>query len=408
MNKLTARRVASEKRKGKYGDGGGLYLQVSASGAKSWLFRFKMDGKAREMGLGSIHTIPLADARISAQAARKLIYDGVDPIEDRKAKRNALKLETVTEKTFKECAAAYITSHQAAWKNRKHAAQWTSTLEKYAFPEIGDLSVASVDTGAVMRVLEPIWRTRTETATRVRGRVEAVLDWAKVQGYRKGENPARWKGHLSVLLPKKSDIAKVKHHSALPYSEIGDFLVELRGREGVVAIGLEFLILTAGRTGEVIGAQWDEFDGAVWTVPADRMKMGIEHKVPLSKPAIMAVDRARKVSSSKVYVFPGMSGEKPISNMAFLKLLERMGYENLTGHGFRSTFRDWAAEQSSFSREVAEKALAHALPDKVEAAYQRGDLFEKRRKLMEAWAVYCGTPSEVRGQVIKLSGQKAT
>jgi len=402
INRLAARKVASDLPKGRYGDGGGLYLQVSDTGAKSWLFRFKANGKARQMGLGSLMTISLADARIAAQAARKQVYDGFDPIEARKQKRNARNFESAIEKTFKECAVAYITSHQAAWKNAKHSLQWTSTLENHVFPEIGALSISAIDTAAVMRVLEPIWQTRTETASRVRGRVESILDWATVHGYRKGENPARWKGHLDKLLPAKTKVAKVKHFTALSYAQIGDFIVKLKGRDGIAAIGLEFLILTAARTGEVIGARWDEIEGDIWTIPEGRMKAGVEHRVPLSQLSLQTMDRARKASHSD-FIFPGMDPKRPMSNMAFLKLLQRMGLKGITTHGFRSTFRDWAAEQTNYPREVAEMALAHSVSDKVEAAYRRGDLFDKRRLLMESWAAYCNTPSVERGQVLAMS-----
>lgn len=401
FNQLSARRVTAESKKGRYADGGGLYLQVSDSGAKSWLFRFKMDGRARQMGLGSVNTISLADARVAAHAARKLVYEGTDPIEDRKAKRNAKRLESVSEKTFQKCAAAYITSHQAGWKNTKHSAQWTSSLENHVYPEFGEISVSAVDTGLVMRVIEPIWRTHTETASRVRGRIEAILDWATVHGYRKGENPARWKGHLDKLLPKKSKVSKVNHFTALPYTEIGEFMVDLRKREGIAAIGLEFLILTAARTGEVIGAKWDEIVDDVWTIPEGRMKAGAEHRIPLSPLAVSALKRARKLSHSD-YIFPGMDSKRPMSNMAFLKLIERMDLKGTTAHGFRSTFRDWAAEQTNFPREVAEMALAHTVADKVEAAYRRGDLFEKRRKLMEAWSTYVSKPKIANGAVISI------
>ena len=405
INRLSARKVASESRKGRYADGGGLYLQVGNGGAKSWLFRFKIAGTARQMGLGSVNTISLADARIAAQEARKLIYEGTDPIDARKAERNSRRLEGVKEKTFKECAVAYITSHQTAWKNPKHSAQWSSTLENHVFPVFGSLSVASVDVGLVMQALDPLWHTRTETASRVRGRIEAVLDWATVRGYRKGENPARWKGHLDKLLPPKSKVAKVKHFAALPYVEVGDFVIKLQDRDGIAAIGLEFLILTAARTGEVIGARWDEIDENVWTIPAERMKGAAEHRVPLTDMAAKTLERARAASHSE-YVFPGMKPERPMSNMAFLKLLQRMGHGDITAHGFRSTFRDWAAEQTNFPREVAEMALAHSVSDKVEAAYRRGDLFEKRRKLMEAWAMYCGMSSAEKDNVVVIGAKK--
>lgn len=405
FNRLTARGVATETKAGRHGDGGGLYLQVSDRGAKSWLFRFKMAGtsKERQMGLGSVRTVSLAEARAEALDARKLVLSGIDPIKARNDKRNKLRLESAKTQTFRQCSVAYITSHQSGWKNSKHIKQWTSTLEKYAYPIFGDLSVSSIDTGLVMKVIEPIWVTRTETASRVRGRIESILDWAAVHGYRKGENPARWKGHLDNLLPRKSKVAKVRHFPALPYTEIGKFMTALRKREGVAALALEFLVLTAARTNEVIGARASEVAGSVWTIPADRMKAGAEHRVPLSEVALDVIARAQLVSSSD-FLFPGLSEGRPLSNTAFLALLKRMGRKDITAHGFRSTFRDWAAEQTSYPREVSEMALAHTVSDKVEAAYRRGDLFEKRRRLMDTWATYCGTASAEGGRVLTMAG----
>jgi integrase len=312
--------------------------------------------------------------------------------------------------TFKQCATAYIDAHRLGWKNEKHAAQWASTLEAYANPIFGDLPVQAIDTGLVMKALEPIWRTKTETASRLRGRIEAVLDWATVREFRRGDNPARRRGHLDKLLPQRAKVQKVRHHPALPYAEIGAFMASLRSQEGCAARALEFLILTAGRTGEVIGALWSEIDLAegVWIVPASRMKAGKEHRVPLSAPAIKVI-REQQAAAELVegrlngFVFPGGRPGKGLSNMALLKLLERMKRDDLTAHGFRSTFRDWAAEQTHFPRDVAEMALAHTISDKVEAAYRRGDLFEKRRLLMEAWATYCGTVPMRKGEVVSLN-----
>lgn len=342
------------------------------------------------MGLGSTHTISLKEAREEALQCRKLIRDGRDPIEERRAKKAARLKESISSMTFKACAEAYIQSHSAAWKNPKHVKQWSSTLETYAFPVVGRLPVDMIDTGLVMNVIDPIWREKTETASRLRGRIEAILDWATVRGHRKGENPARWKGHLDNLLPAKSKIAKVEHHAALPFDEIGDFMSELREREGMGALGLELLILTATRTGEAIGARWDEIDISkkVWTIPASRMKAQNEHMIPLSDAAIAVLEKLRSISQGE-FVLPGQQGNRPLSNMAFLQTLKRMGRSDLTAHGFRSTFRDWAAEQTSYPREVAEMALAHTVTNKVEAAYRRGNLFEKRQRLMDDWAKYC-------------------
>jgi integrase len=387
INRLSPRKVATETKRGFHADGGGLYLQVSKFDTKSWVFRFTLNKKSREMGLGSLHTVSLAEARQDAEKCRKMLRESIDPINHRKSLKEALRLEGVKFMTFRECAEAYIHSHGAGWRNVKHASQWRNTLKTYAYPFFGDLSVQVVDTGLVMKALEPIWTEKPETASRVRGRIEAVLNWATAREYRQGENPARWRGHLKELLPAPAKVRKVKHHAALPYSEIGAFMAELRQKEAVSAKGLEFLILTAARTGEVIDATWDEIDFAerMWTVPGERMKSDEEHRVPLSAAALEVLQVMNKVRKSD-FIFPGNRANRPLSNMAFLQLLKRMDRDDLTGHGFRSTFRDWAAEQTSFPNEVAEMALAHAVGDKVEAAYRRGDLFEKRRKIMDAWA----------------------
>jgi integrase len=394
MGRLSALAVKRESRPGMLHDGGGLYLQVTAAGAKSWIYRFMLNGRAREMGLGPLHTISLSEARARAAEYRRQRLDGIDPIEVRKAKRDEAKLEAATSMTFDACTAAYIEAHEASWRNAKHRQQWRNTLEAYARPVIGALPVQVIDLTLVMKVLEPIWHTKPETAARLRGRIEVILDWATVRGYRKGENPARWRGHLDKLLPSRNKVQKVEHHAALPYREIADFMAKLREQKGVAAQALEFLILTAARTGEVIGARWEEFDlkERIWTVPAGRMKASREHRVPLS-------DRAEEIvqglAEARVgdFVFPGGKPTNPLSNMAMLKLLQRMGRADLTAHGFRSTFRDWAAEQTSYPHEVAEMALAHTVGDKVEAAYRRGDLFEKRQQLMADWAGWCDRKS---------------
>jgi integrase len=377
---------------GMHTDGGGLYLQVTGSGAKTWVYRFMLHGRAREMGLGPLHIVTLSEAREKTRECRKLRHEGVDPIEARKAKHVEERLAAATALTFKECADRYIEAHKAGWKNSKHAKQWPSTLETYVYPVLGALPVQAVDVGLVMKVLEAIWQTKPETASRVRGRVEAALDWATARGYRKGENPARWRGHLDKLLPARAKVQKVEHHAALPYADMGDFVAGLREQEGIAARALEFLILTATRTGEVIGARWDEFglDEKLWTVPGVRMKAGKEHRVPLSARALAIIDemKAARVNDHE-FVFPGGRPGKPLSNMAMLKVLQRMDRGDLTAHGFRSSFRDWAAERTGFPHEVAEMALAHTLSDKVEAAYRRGDLFQKRRQLMDAWAKHC-------------------
>jgi integrase len=390
IGRLTGLAVTRATKPGFYADGGGLYLRVGPTGAKSWVFRFRVDGKRRDMGLGPLHAVTLAAAREKATACRTERTDGRDPLEVRRATKLADKLTASKAVSFRQCASAYIEAHRLGWKNEKHAAQWGSTLEAYAYPVFGDLPVQAIDTALVMKTLEPIWRTKTETASRLRGRIEAVLDWATAREFRQGDNPARWRGHLDHLLPQRTKVQKVQHHPALPYVEIGAFMGEVRSQEGHAARALEFLILTAGRTGEVIGARCDEIDMVekTWTVPSNRMKTGKEHRVPLS-PAASGLIEAQRTIAPGEFVFPGGRPGKSLSNMAILKLLERMKRDDLTAHGFRSTFRDWAAEQTNFPREVAEMALAHTIGDKVEAAYRRGDLFEKRRKLMEAWATYC-------------------
>ncbi|WP_120298356.1 site-specific integrase [Paraburkholderia sp. BL23I1N1] len=374
---------------GLYGDGGGLYLQITAAGVKSWLFRYMRAGKARGMGLGPLHTIGLAEARARALDCRRLLLDGIDPIDSRNAERASQPVAQADEVTFKQCAEKYIEAHRAGWKNAKHADQWTNTLTTYADPVFNSQPVSAIDTTLVMKVLEPIWATKTETASRLRGRIESVLDWATVRGYRTGENPARLKGHLDTLLPKRSRVQKVVHHPALPYAHVAAFVKTLHSQEGVAACALEFLILTATRTNEVIGATWAEFDldEGVWTIPVERMKMRKEHRVPLSARAI-AIVKAQEDVKRGDYVFPGARDKKPLSNMAMLQLLERMKRADITVHGFRSTFRDWAGETTHYPREVCEAALAHGIKDKAEAAYARGDLFAKRAALMEDWAAF--------------------
>jgi integrase len=407
VGRLTALRVARATAPGMYADGGGLYLQVTVNGrkgepAKSWIYRYTLRGRAREMGLGSLSAISLQEARNRVSEYRRQRHDGIDPIEARRAQREQAILDAGRALTFKEATGKYIEGHRAGWHNAKHAAQWESTLATYAHPVIGELSVQTIDTTLVLKVLEPIWTIKPETANRLRGRVESVLDWATVRGYRKGENPARWRGHLDKLLPARSKVRKVEHHAALAYADLPDFIEALRQQDGTGACALEFTILTAARTGETIGAKWGEIDMAekVWIVPAERMKAGREHRVPLS-PRAMAIlqemmpagDAEGGHDRTETFVFPGNKRGKPLSNMALLMLLRRMGHDDLTAHGFRSTFRDWAAERTNFPSEVAEMALAHAVGDKVEAAYRRGDLFDRRRRIMAEWAKFCGTPN---------------
>jgi integrase len=403
--KLTALKVASVARAtaaGHYGDGGGLFLQISRFGTASWMFRYRVAGRLREMGLGSLDTIGLADARERARKAREQRLDGLDPIELRKAARVTAQLDAAKAITFKDCAKRYIAAHQPAWRNPKHAKQWGATLDAYVYPVFGNLAVQAVDVGLVLKAIEPIWTTRPETASRIRGRIESVIDWATARGYREGENPARWRGHLENLLPARAKVRRVEHHAALPYAEIAAFMAELRAQEGVSARGLEFAILTASRTGEVIGARWDEINigDRLWTIPAERMKGGREHRVPLSAPALAIVEKMAALRSGD-FVFAGAKEGRPLSNMVFLMLLRRMGRGEVTAHGFRSSFRDWAAERTGFPAEVAEMALAHAVGDKVEAANRRGDLFQKRRQLAEAWSKFCSAPA-ASGKVVPI------
>ncbi len=406
MLRLTPREVVAKKKPGYYPDGGGLYLQVSEAGSKSWIFRFALNGKERQMGLGPFHTITLADARIAATDCRKLLLRQIDPIDARDADKTRQALQDARSITFAECAAAYIRAHRSDWKNAKHAEQWTNTIETYCGPIIGALPVQDVDTGLVVKVLEPIWTAKPETASRLRGRIESVLDWARVSGYRAGDNPARWRGHLDNVLPALKKKQRVKHHPALPFDQMGAFMESLRAQEGTAARALAFLILTATRTGEVIGAKWDEFDldAKLWTIPAERMKAGKEHRVPLSPQAVAFLGKPPPSLSD--YVFPGQKAGKPLSNMAMLELLKRMDRGNLTVHGFRSTFRDWASERTNYPREVCEMALAHTVSDATEAAYRRGDLFEKRRRLMLEWAKHCDTIQK-KGQVVALKRERA-
>jgi integrase len=396
INRLSHKKVETLKQIGMHADGGGLYLQVTegADGTprKSWLFRYTVGGRERQMGLGPLNDISLADARDYAVAARELRRAGKDPISEREALRAENSLLATKAMSFDECAKAYVAAHRAGWRNVKHATQWANTIGTYCSPVFGRLPVQAIDVGLVMKVLEPIWTTKPETAARVRGRIERILDWAKVRGYRNGDNPARWRGHLDHLLPARGKVRRVKHHAALPYAEMPVFMAALKTRDATAARALEFAIFTAARTGEVIGAKWNEIDlgGRVWIIPAERMKAGQEHRVPLSDHALEVLKHMRKVQQND-HVFPG-DRRATLSNMALLMLLRRMERDDITAHGFRSSFRDWVEEQTDTPRAVAEMALAHTIGNAVEAAYRRGDLFEKRRHLMSNWASYCTRP----------------
>ncbi|WP_087724472.1 tyrosine-type recombinase/integrase [Pandoraea sp. PE-S2T-3] len=393
INKLSVLQVNRLSKPGLYSDGAGLYLQITRGGVKSWLFRYMRNRQARGMGLGPVHTVSLSDARIKALEVRKLLLEGVDPLDAKQQNRASTEASALKTTTFDECATAYIDVHSSGWKNAKHADQWRNTLATYASPYFGSLPIADIDTGLVMKVLEPIWISKTETASRLRGRIESVLDWATARGHRTGENPARWKGHLDHLLPKRSKVQAVVHHAALPYVDAPKFMVQLRATNTMAAKALELLILTATRTSEVIEARWDEFDlrAEIWRIPAERMKAGKEHRIPLSPAAKVLLEHMRSIKQNE-FVFPGQRKDKPLSNMALLQLLKRMGRTDLTAHGFRSTFRDWVGETTHYPREVAEAALAHLLKDKAEAAYARGDLFEKRAAMMTDWSAHLASP----------------
>ncbi len=376
---LSARKVETAG-PGRHGDGRGLFLYVKPSGARSWVLRYQVQGRRRDLGLGAFPDVSLAMARDRAAEARRLIAEGEDPI---------TKKQQAKPKTFREAALELIESKRPGWKNAKHAAQWTSTLEAYVFPKIGAVQVAKIETADVISTLTPIWAAKPETANRVRQRIEAVIDYASALGIRSGDNPARWRGHLDHLLPKPKKVRAVKHHPALPHAQIAFFMADLAQREGIAARALAFTILTAARSGETRGMTWGEvdLDAKVWTIPAGRMKAAKEHRVPLTDDALALVGQRADGTPDDALIFgseakPG----KPISDMSMTAVLRRMDRADITVHGFRSTFRDWAGETTGFPREVIEAALAHGIKDKAEAAYARSDLFDKRRNLMEAWA----------------------
>jgi len=382
-NKLTVLKVKNLSKSGLYSDGNGLYLQVRPN-SKAWVFRYMINNRPRMMGLGSSSLVSLAEARDEALSARKLVRSGTDPITQRKSERT----KTSAPK-FSKASEQYIDQQKAGWRNAKHASQWTNTLDTYADPVVGDLPVSEITTEHVLSVLQPIWQTKPETAGRVRGRIERILDWAKSLGYREGENPARWKGHLEHSLPPLSRIKRVQHHRAIEWQDLPSFIEQLQVHHELAAQALLFTILTAARTNEVRGANWNEFDLKseipVWIIPSVRMKAGREHRVPLSPPVIKILNQLPVFSSG--FLFEGRK-DKPISESAMLAVLKRMNRQDITVHGFRSTFRVWCAEQTSFPREVAEAALAHANRDRVEAAYLRSDHLDKRYRLMTQWAEF--------------------
>ena len=397
VNRLTATAIRIQLERGLYADGGGLYLQVSIFGTKAWVYRYQRDGTPRMMGLGAVNTSSVAAARKSlsgarerAQDAHELLLRGTDPIETRQAQRTDAQTEKARVITFKACAEGYIKAHRTGWKNSKHADQWPATLGNYAFPIIGNLPVAKIDTGLVMKCLEPIWQDKPDTASRLRGRIESILDWAKVRGYRQGENPARWRGHIAKLLPARTKVRKVKHHPALPYADLPAFMAELRAEDDISARALEFTILTAARTNEVMGSRWSsgEFDlkNKIWNVPAERMKAGRAHAVPLADRAVELLKALPHIKGND-YVFPG-ARDGALNGHGMRKKLRGLR-PGLSVHGLRSTFRDWGGDCTNYPRDVIEAALAHTIKNDAEAAYRRGTAVEKRRRLMADWARYC-------------------
>jgi integrase len=386
---LSAIQVRKLTKPGLHAVGGvaGLLLQVTPSGARSWILRATVGNRRRDIGLGGFPDVDLAYARDRARETRELIRQGIDPVEHKKAMKAELIASQAKARTFAECARLYLAKKGHEFKNGKHAAQWRTTLETYAYPVIGRLPVDKVELAHIVQILEPIWTTKTETAARLRGRIESVLAYATVSGYRSGDNPARWRGNLDAVLAKPSKVKKVQHHRAIPWQEVGAFMVDLRQREGVAARALEFLILTATRSGEVRGATWEEFDldSKTWTVPAERMKAGKTHTIPLCADAVRLLKALPRLDDSP-YIFPAPRGGQ-LSDMALSAVMRRMSVD-ATPHGFRSTFRDWCAESTNYAHDVAEMALAHTIPDKVVAAYRRGDLLQKRTSLMRDWCRY--------------------
>ena len=383
----------------------GLALHVTKTGARSWVLRVMVAGARREMGLGNFPGVTLAMARDKARTARELISQGIDPIEQNRAARSALAAVAAAALTFKQCAVAYMGAHESSWKNAKHGQQWRNTLEAYAYPVMGHLLVRDVSLSHVLAVLEPIWLTKTETASRLRSRMELVLDWATARGYRDGLNPARWRGHLNKLLAAPNKVARVEHHPAVAVAEIGAFMVRLRAATGMGARALEFAILTAARSGEVRGATWGEIDltTKVWALPATRMKANKDHRVPLSERALSLLRELPKGESGDL-IFTAPRGGM-LSDGTLAAVLRRMELTAVP-HGFRSTFRDWAAERTNYPRDMAEMALAHAIDSKTEEAYRRGDMIEKRRRMMADWAAFCGKVA-ASGRVVTLRATRA-
>lgn len=402
---LTALAIKHAKQ-GMHADGNGLYLRVQANGNKGWIFRFQLNGKRREMGIGTLDQKPAVEARAEVAELRRQVQQGIDPIEHRKAQAQAAAHEQAhAAVTFATVAEDYIDAHTPGWRNAKHAQQWRNTLATYAHPTIGALHPAEVTTDHVLAILKPIWSSKTETASRLRSRIELVLAYAKAKKMREGENPALWRGHLDALLPKPGKVRRGRHHPALPYGRMAEFMKVLRASAGMGARALELAILTAARSGEVRLATWSEIDleTGTWAIPGARMKAGKDHRVPLSPAALALLEQLPRTEGSSL-LFPGERSGKPLSDMTLSAVIRRMDESGgwidpktgdlVTPHGFRSSFRDWAAEATDYPHEMAEIALAHAVGNKVEAAYRRGDMFERRRKMMEAWAAWCDTKAD--------------
>ena len=386
---LSDRAVAAIKTEGRHAVGGvpGLHLRVSGD-HRGWVLRLQVGDKRQDIGLGAYPAVSLSEAREKAREMHSGLREGRDPVAPRKQQRMVLAAQAAAEKTFRWCAEEFLQAKASEWSNPKHKQQWENTLETYAMPHLGQLNVSLIDIPHVLACLEPIWHSKNETASRLRGRIESVLDWAAVRKYRTGENPARWKGHLDKVLAAPTKIKKVEHHRAVPVDGMATFMAELRNQNGIAAYALEFVILTAARSGEVRNATWSEIDEetAVWTVPAEHMKAGREHRVPLSKAAMQLLRKLPRFTDSEL-LFPGTKGQ-PLSDMTMTAVMRRMKVDAVP-HGFRSTFRDWVGEKTHFPRELAEQALAHTLESKVEAAYRRGDALDKRRQMMEEWALFC-------------------
>jgi integrase len=407
-HKLTAVKITRLTKPGRYGDGGGLYLRVAAyrrrngepARSKNWIFRYRYAGRTRWMGLGAIHALSLAQARVLARDYRVLLVQGIDPIEARLARRRGVKLEAARTITFRQCAERYITAHRAGWRSAAHAAQWPATLSAYVYPTIGELPVGSIDTALVMQCLEPLWHRAPATAMRVRGRIEVILDWAKARDFRSGENPARWRGHLANLLPAHHKLQRHNHQPALPYAEAPTFMAELRRRDDIAARALEFAILTAARRNEIIGARWSEVDlnAKLWAVPAERMKSGRGHVAPLSDRAVEVLQSLDRVHGCD-FAFPGAKLGRPIGTDTLMRLLRELR-PGVTMHGFRSTFRDWAGDCTHHQRDVVEAALAHRIENAVEAAYRRSTALEKRARLMADWSRFLAQPATMEGDKV--------